>query len=100
MNDFATKILALDDIGLRKLLQQLDVALELNENDINGPEQNFVGQLRATSNLAIAKLILLRALNSDFISIQENELTASNNTIRNVLENDPTVKFLTQTSYH
>jgi hypothetical protein len=52
MNDFATKILALDDIGLRKLLQQLDVALELNENDINGPEQNFVGQLRATSNLA------------------------------------------------
>lgn len=100
MNDFATKILALDDIGLRKLLQQLDVALELNENDINGPEQNFVGQLRAISNLAIAKLILLRALNSDFISIQENELTASNNTIRNVLENDPTVKFLTQTSYH
>ena len=100
MNDFATKILALDDIGLRKLLQQLDVALELNENDINRPEQNFVGQLRATSNLAIAKLILLRALNSDFISIQENELTASNNTIRNVLENDPTVKFLTQTSYH
>jgi hypothetical protein len=100
MNDFATKILALDDIGLRKLLQQLDVALELNENDINGPEQNFVGQLRAISNLAIAKLILLRALNSDFISIQENELTMSNNAIRNVLENDPTVKFLTQTSYH
>ena len=100
MNDFATKILALDDIGLRKLLQQLDVALELNENDINGPEQNLVRQIRAISNLAIAKLILLRALNSDFISIQENELTASNNTIRNVLENDPTVKFLTQTSYH
>ena len=66
---------------------------------LNG-KQNIVGNLRAASNLAIAKFMLLRALNSEFITSQSGEAALSNNAIRTALENDPAVKFLTKTSYH
>ena len=104
MIDLATKILALDDKGLRSLLEQMDIALKINESeplDMLTMDHNLVSTLRAASNLAISKLLLLRALNSEFIKPSHGgEAEQSNSSIRAALENDPVVKFLTKTSYH
>ncbi|MBS3952575.1 MAG: hypothetical protein KGZ88_06475 [Methylomicrobium sp.] len=85
-------ILDLKNIDLDKLLYQLDTALKINiDSDLESNKDKE--QIKAIMYLVHAKLILLRALNNKHLPVQDGELLASSNTIRDALENDPTVMF-------